>query len=124
MREAILIAPLRDNDGLIISDLHEALTNELVTVFGGYTASPAEGAWKGPDGMVQTENVVRFVVATPPDDRRLLDIARTFAAKARQHSVYVRLADGEVYFVEPPKPPVPAVRKEVTRGSLRLVVNQ
>ena len=103
MREAKIIAPLRDNDGLSLAHQIALAQSELVKAFGGCTRSLAVGSWCAPDGTLMTEDVCQLVAACEPGrwaDATLGAIAQRFGVAARQLAVYVRYASGDVEIID------------------------
>lgn len=101
--EATLILPKLDNDGRPLDSVHFALELDLMEAFGGFTASDARGGWiDADDGKTYRDESVRYSIAADfearggRNRRRLENIAGRYAREARQVSVYVRHADGEV----------------------------
>jgi hypothetical protein len=118
-REAAIILPT--NAG---ADAHEYMRNVLLNTFGGYTAVPASGGWRDPNGHDVVEAGSLYIVAVPcvmavpaevggPVQRSterdwigaraaLLHIASRAASLGRQICVYTRLPpDGNILLVKP-----------------------
>lgn len=102
MKEARIVMPCASHlDGW--SDVHNAMTNELVKGFGGLTKVVAQGSWVGPDCKVVTETVLIYDVAMTDTDTNvdhLCRIAEHYGRKLEQHSIYVRYPDGRVFITE------------------------
>lgn len=103
MKEARLICPVRDNNGLGLWQLHGLLEDKLVEAFGGATHTLSRGLWKDGSGKLYNKQVILYDIAAEDraeSVRKLVGIARWLCKAARQHSVYVRLFDGRVLLVE------------------------
>lgn len=101
MREAMLIAPVNDNNGASLRGELDQTVATLIDTFGGVTISDAFGSWSN-GGKVVTEPVKQLVVAmdqTPENDSKFRFIAESFGRLARQLAVYVRYASGSVEII-------------------------
>ncbi len=78
MRLYEITLPLATNDGATYHSAHADFTTWLVDVFGGYTATMQNGAWRGPDGALYCEPSVAYRVASDLADapRMLLHRAK------------------------------------------------
>jgi hypothetical protein len=97
MREAKLILPVYDNRGISLVNVHEALHAKLAHHFKGYTATTADGGWKG-----GSEPVIVYTIAmrnTSRNNERLYDIAEWLVEQAQQDAIYVKHPDGTVQLV-------------------------
>lgn len=92
-----------DNEGNSLHKVNTEFKEDLLKIFGGFTAHKAEGAWLGPDGRVYSDLIERVIISAAPDKLSLhskLALLTMYAKDARQKCVYA-VIDGEVYFVEP-----------------------
>ncbi len=99
-REARFILPAKFNNGQMLSaQIFNGIVDKLVDEFGGATVAQAYGYWKHPEGEVMAESVYTFDVALPDErakESAFIAIATHAAIQAEQHSVYIRLPNGEV----------------------------
>lgn len=101
MREARLILPNRDNDGNTLAQCHAYLKGALIGAFGGYTATPSQGGWKGPDGRIYEEAGTAYDVAVADGcESYLRELAGNIGRMARQEAVYLRQPNGVVEIVD------------------------
>ena len=92
MRLASLILPTLGNNGENLADVHSALRADLIDHWGGYTATPASGAYRLDAGNVIAENTIRYDVAmeaTADNYIKLVSLARHVCALASQESVMI-----------------------------------
>lgn len=102
MKLARIILPLMDNQYRDLFAVHQALKRMLLAAWGGYTASPGDGAWRGPDGKVFAERVMIYEIAMELGDvLKLREIARYICNEAQQESVMIVTPHGDVDFVRP-----------------------
>jgi hypothetical protein len=77
---------------------------ELMLAFGGYSTSAIKGAWKDPaTNKVYRDESTLYTIAmedTLVNRENLRTIARQACGRADQITVYVRMPDGEVEFVD------------------------
>lgn len=111
LTQAILILPKLDNDGRPLDAVHFALELDLMEAFGGFTATESRGGWiDADDGKEYRDDGVLYLIAADFEAkgrrlrRRLENIAGRYAREARQVSVYVAHADGEVVLCAPLEP--------------------
>lgn len=103
MREAVIILPdVTDSHGQSVR--RSFVQPELMLAFGGYTTEQCRGAWVDPatNKTYRDENI-RYTVAmddTPINRENLRMIARRAGMRGNQITVYVRMPDGEVEFVD------------------------
>jgi hypothetical protein len=102
MKLAKIILPERDNNNETLVWQHQALKDQLIANFGGYTATKGHGGWDAGRGRVAVEPVWVYDVAmeraaTPT----LRSIAQTLAADAKQDCVMIVTPNGDVEFVKP-----------------------
>lgn len=104
MREGMVIVPQQTNDGRPLAHLQRHVIGRMVEAFGGATVREAQGAWRDAmSGTLYVEPVWEIVSAYEPEDSAdeiLRDIGLDVAAKGEQLAVYIRLASGEVEFLE------------------------
>lgn len=103
MREAMIILPNANNDGVQLHDVQDFLAEQLIEAFGGCTIRAAFGAWHAPDGKTMREAVSEFVTACEPsveNAARLRAIACHIGEVAHQLAVYVRYASGDVEIID------------------------
>lgn len=104
MREAKIIVPVNDNTGALIPSVTMYARDALIDAFGGCTIREAEGCWFDRDaGELYCEPVRELIVACDPmieSVSALRRIAREVGRRAKQQSVYVRFASGDVELVE------------------------
>ena len=98
-QEALIICPMADNTGKLMSNVYRGARDALITAFGGVTIDYAEGYWHGDDKKLYMENVARLNVAC--DDNAatrdsLEAIADQIGYKLKQHAVYIQYPNGEV----------------------------
>ena len=92
-----------DNEGNSLHKVNTEFKEDLLKIFGGFTAHKAEGAWLGNDGKVYSDSIERVIVSAAPEKLSLhgkLALLTMYAKDAKQKCVYA-VIDGEVYFVEP-----------------------
>lgn len=110
MREARIILPLYDNDGIDLQDVHKSLKTRLCAEFGGYTATPSMGGWIDNSGKLYEEPGIAYDVAVPDDSiaiiETLRDIAGLTGRKANQKAMYLRLPTGKVEILDTEDLPV------------------
>lgn len=90
---------------------HAALKSELLTLWGGFTATAAQGGWRDNHGKDCVEPVTCYTVAMADNEANaalLREVAMRAGQGARQTAMYVRYASGEVDIVEV-EPVAPAV---------------
>jgi hypothetical protein len=107
MREGLIIVPQHDNDGHSLQHVKHYAELALAKSFGGVTVNSAKGSWVNPRGELVTEPVWQMTVAydpTPANDAKLASVARYVGHEGKQHSVYLRYADGAVQIMETAKP--------------------
>lgn len=103
MKLASLIMPIRDNAGVDASDVHRALQLVLVDSFGGFTVTPAQGAWRDDTGRVIFDESRAYSIAMDDTDSnraKMESIARFYGHMAGQICVMVTHADGDVVMVD------------------------
>lgn len=103
MREASILLPTRNNDGMAVISAHAIVANALLDNFGGFTEESVRGQWLD-NGRVYSDESIRYTVAATdtPDNRAKLEAtARQACADAEQICLYVRGFDGIVQFVKP-----------------------
>lgn len=104
MREARIILPLSDNNGVSLREVHARLENTLCLHFGGATVMPMRGIWRDPEtGWMYAEEGLAYDVAmepSPANDATLIDVARRIGADAGQLAMFVRTADGTVNIID------------------------
>lgn len=103
MREARLILPNADNDAKPLTAAHAWLKGELIGAFGGYTATPSQGGWRGPDGRIYEEAGTAYDIACEEDGAcaaYLRKLAQRIGRMARQEAVYLRQPNGVVEIVD------------------------
>lgn len=101
MREAHIIVPLRDNDGIMLHDLHNTVQDVLTNEWGGWTSTICRGGWLAPNGDKINENVVKYTTAMEDNltNLMLLDtLAHVILVDGRQQRVYYVGPDREVHF--------------------------
>ena len=99
LREARIILPNADNDGLPLTMAHAGLARTLCATFGGLTAVPVRGMWVGPNGKLYDEPGTAYDVAaddTPANRAALIQIARDVGQRCQQEAMYVRFPSGDV----------------------------
>lgn len=97
MKEGRIILPTGSRSAGLDTAILLAFQMGIAATFGGATISDGRGYWKG-----ETEPILIVDVAYEPtwdNDAKLYDIARKFLDDAKQESVYVRYANGNVQFV-------------------------
>jgi hypothetical protein len=102
-REARIILPVYDNDGVDLAAVHTDLKRHVCEAFGGYTATPSLGGWLSPTGKIHEEPGVAYDIAcedTAKARSELREIAFWLAVGARQECIYLRLPSGRVEFVQ------------------------
>lgn len=101
MREARIILPHRDNDGLDVSGAHQDLKLALIRQFGGYTTFNVWGGWRHPTtGAIVEDESAAYDVAVPDNAvDGLRRLAFQAGKTAHQDAVYLRLPTGEVEFI-------------------------
>ena len=94
MIKAMILVPVRDNDGRRFGrDAWRELRKRLLQ-FGGYTdAGLVAGAWESQGRVYQDENR-QFVIALESwrDVPRFLDLAEWVRVRFRQEAVYIEIA--------------------------------
>jgi len=104
MREARIILPLYDNDGVDLQAVHRSLKTRLCAEFGGYTATPSMGGWIDNTGKLYEEPGIAYDVAVPEANigtiETLRDIAAIAGRKAMQKAMYLRLPTGKVEILD------------------------
>jgi hypothetical protein len=103
MRLAQIILPSAVTGGTVLPSVHQALMEELVEQFGGYTMVHGRGAWAAPSGAVIREPVCIYHVAAE-DNVHSIAVLRAIAQVAgragKQQSVMIVLPAGDVEFLE------------------------
>jgi len=113
IREARIILPHRDNDGVELIEEKNGLEVKLIELCGGFTRATGYGGWdsNAPKGRsskatkpleILTEEVWIYDVActnSEQNDVNLTDVAVWLRNIARQQSVYLRLPNGNVTFI-------------------------
>lgn len=103
-REARIILPLHDNEGVPLMAEHRAFGMRVAKAFGGFTAMPIQGGYANdnhPDG-VQIEPGAQYTIAcpdTPESVEALYAIAKDLLVSCRQKEVYLRLPNGDVEII-------------------------
>lgn len=101
--EARIILPLRNNDGIMLNDLHMKVQEMLSKAFGGWTSTVGKGGWIDPvTKESQREDVVVYDVAVDQSftTHVLLDtIAGIILTEGEQKTVYVRYPNGIVRLI-------------------------
>lgn len=108
-KEARLIVPTADNEGNRLDDLATELEARLTETFGGFTRLFGIGGYRDKNGATIKEPVWVYDVAVPFNVATAVEtldalyrLARLILEKGKQQSVYLRLPDGRVEFVEAP----------------------
>jgi hypothetical protein len=105
MRELSFIAPLHTNSGEDTAAALAITERELLASFGGFTREQGiSGAWLDDNGREYEDASIRYVIASDWTEEaldRLRAIVAHFAFMAEQLSVYVKLASGDVEFINP-----------------------
>lgn len=102
MKLARIILPERDNDNQSLAWQHQALQDQLIANFGGYTMTKGHGAWARPDGTTQRETVQVYDIAMErADTPTLRAIVADIARDAKQDCVMMVTPNGDVEFVKP-----------------------
>jgi len=114
IREARIILPLRDNDGVELIEAKDGLEVKLMELCGGFTRATGVGGWdpnasksrsasaKAQPLEILTEKVWIYDVAcsnVQQNYANLTKIAVWLRDIARQQSVYLRLPSGDVTFI-------------------------
>jgi len=105
MREASVIIPDCDNVGVSLAKVHDMFRARLMDHFGGFTAVAVIGGFCGDNGTRYIEPGVEYRIAadwTPELDYKLSLACSVIAREGNQESVYLKLATGEVHFIEAP----------------------
>lgn len=101
VKEAMMILPIANNDGVGLELVHKQLKRELCKAFGGYTAQPVEGGWLDDEGRLYEDKSIAYTVAMGSTKWMALNnIAKRFCALAEQKCIYVRYPTGNVAFVK------------------------
>lgn len=101
-RDAKIILPTHDNDGVPLDFVRGALETVLLDNFGGFSSYEGTGAWRDDNGKVYKEPHWAFEVAFARDAKKVADlvnIARWLANAARQDCIYLKTPDGLVHFI-------------------------
>lgn len=102
MKCARIILPERDNDNQTLAWQHQALQDQLIANFGGFTMTKGHGGWQQPHGSIVREAVQVYDIAMErADTPTLRRIAGQVAADARQDCVMMVTPNGDVEFVKP-----------------------
>lgn len=103
MTRFTLHVPRAYNDGREVEpDVLAWIENELVDVAGGFTATEAEGAWRGPRGKLYREPVRLYHVDADEDDASFLHtVADAVALGLKQLAVYLTAQPIETQLREP-----------------------
>lgn len=102
-REARIILPVFDNEGVDLGAVHSDLKRHVCEAFGGFTATPSMGGWLSPTGKLHEEPGIAYDIAcedTATSRTVLRQIAFYLALEARQECIYLRLPSGRVEFVQ------------------------
>jgi len=114
IREARIILPLRDNDGVELIEAKDGLEVKLIELCGGFTRAIGFGGWdsnapksRSPSSNpkpleIHTEEVWIYDVACSniqQNYENLTKIAVWLRGSARQQSIYLRLPSGDVTFI-------------------------
>lgn len=102
-REAMIICPINDNDGVTLVDTINDTSRALAEAFGGCTMVDAMGVWKARPGVFQREPVKQLIAAYEPNrtnDAKLRKLAVKFGCEAWQEAMYVRYASGDVEIID------------------------
>jgi hypothetical protein len=107
LTEAKIILPLLSNSGkafpiATLTDIH----TQILSTFGGFTRTKAEGAWRDPKtGQVYSEDVNVYTVSADWEDMiqvgALRLIARASAERMDQICIYIMTPTMGIEFIEP-----------------------
>lgn len=103
MREAMVICPMKDNEGVSLEAVRMYAEHEMSTAFGGVTTTASSGSWVSPQGELITEPVWQLVSAmdaNEKNDATLKSIAKRILRHGKQQAVYMRAANGDVHILE------------------------
>lgn len=99
MLEYKIILPLKDNDGIGLAELHDAIAAKLARVFKGFTSYDAQGGYINDANETQFERVRIYIVACDSGvfqrennimiEQWLELYAATLCERANQESVYI-----------------------------------
>lgn len=102
MRIAQITLPVYSNDHRHLVHTHEALSNDLLVLFGGFTVVDGQGAWKDGVGTVYAEPVKVYSVAYEPGkdhaEESIRGVAKRAGRGAQQIAMFIVL-DGEAEFI-------------------------
>lgn len=102
MRIAQINLPLYSNEHTPLTRTHEALKNDLLVMFKGFTMWEAQGAWIDESGTMFAEPVMVYQVAYEPDHtirETIRSIAKRIGRMSHQFAVFIVL-DGESEIIE------------------------
>lgn len=105
---AKMILPMTDNYGNSTADAVEAVKDEILKSFGGWTAYPVQGAWRDETtGKVYHDQSLMIEVAGDWNANFSKVTMKAIAGRAAytldQECIYLEMA-GKVAFVKPVKP--------------------
>lgn len=102
-KEARIIVPQTDNDGISLKWLQSQFEDKIVSKFGGFTLQEAQGGWHS----IQTrktylEAVWLYDLAVEDNkqvESELIAIAARLKKEGRQEAIYLRLPAGKVVYI-------------------------
>lgn len=101
LREARVVCPIAS--AYSRPQARDRIEDSIVTRFGGFTKTYANGAWRNPDnGEIVSEPVIVYDVAVSDDPtaaKDLIAVAQQIKREFAQECVYLRFPDGEVHFI-------------------------
>lgn len=103
LKEAHLHIPTHFNDGAQIpSNTLAAIEGELITTFGGYTRTSANGAWHDTtSGHTYRDNMLRYTIACNKHDMKILaSLCKKYCHMLKQECIYMIDINGKVDFIE------------------------
>lgn len=98
LREAALIIPAGENNGVVRADVRREATRRAVALFGGGYTTEAEGYWQD-EGVLYEERVWVLRIAMEPTAANiaaLVSVADYVMRELDQFGVYLSLPDGRV----------------------------
>ena len=104
LKKCLLLVPTRFNDGTPVPpDLLNGIMKDIDREFDGHSVDGyVDGAYKMADGTMAYDKSLKVWVAVRPDEvDALRTLARRFAGRLKQETLWFEVTDAEVEFLPP-----------------------
>lgn len=104
MHRCIILLPTSYNDGKAVpASVINGILREIDELFDGHTiAGPAKGTYRMANGSIATDPSIQVWVAVNPSQiDELRRMAKQFARRLKQETIYFEVMNSEVEFIGP-----------------------